>query len=127
MRFARWVFAVAGLCGLVVIIPPYFMEDRFGLEHPPAINHPEFYYGFLGVTLAWQLLFLLIAYDPIRYRPAMLPALVEKIGFVAAVFSLFALDRVSGNIVVFAAFDAMWFVLFAIALLRTPHTRAKME
>jgi hypothetical protein len=127
MRFARWVFAVAGLCGLAVIVPPYFMEERFGLEHPPAVNHPEFYYGFMGVTLAWQFLFLLIAYDPIRYRLAMLPAMVEKISFVAAVFSLYALHRVSGSIVGFAVLDAMWFVLFAISLLRTPHAREKME
>src|SRR5262249_47024559 len=81
MRFAKWVFVLAGITGIVMIVPPYFLEQQFGRDNPPEVNHPEFYYGFLGVTLAWQCMFLVIATDPKSYRMAMLPAMLEKAGF----------------------------------------------
>ena len=67
MRFARIVFSIAGVYGLAVVVPMYFLEDRIGREQPPSITHPEFYYGFAGITLAWQLVFLVLASDPFRY------------------------------------------------------------
>jgi len=54
MRFAKWVFLLAGVSGLLVVAPPYFLEGKMGELDPPPVNHPEYYYGFLGVTLAWQ-------------------------------------------------------------------------
>ena len=120
MRFARWVFMVAGVLGVIIMIPMYFFEERVGLDHPPAITHPEIYYGFVGVTLAWQLMFLVIAFDPIRYRLAMLPAIVEKLSFVIAILVLCVLGRVSGSVIGFAALDAVWMVLFTVAFLRLP-------
>ena len=50
MKFAKRVFLVAGVYGVIVIVPMYFAEGRIGRDHPPAITHPEFYYGFLGVA-----------------------------------------------------------------------------
>ena len=44
----------------------------------PEINHPELYYGFVGVTLAWQIVYVLIGLDPLRYRPFMLLARSAK-------------------------------------------------
>ena len=61
MKFARLIFGAAGIFGLVVIGPMYFLEDRIGSDTPPAITHPEFFYGFVGVVLAWQIAFLCIA------------------------------------------------------------------
>jgi hypothetical protein len=123
MRFARWVFMVAGICGLVIMVPMYFLEDHFGQEHPPAITHPEIYYGFIGVTLAWQLMFLVIADDPVRYRLAMLPAIFEKASFVFAILILCVLGRVTGSVIGFAVLDAIWMVLFTIAFLRLSKER----
>jgi hypothetical protein len=120
MRFARWVFMVAGVLGMIIMIPMYFFEERLGLDHPPAITHPEIYYGFVGVTLAWQLMFLVIAFDPIRYRLAMLPAIVEKASFVIAILVLCVSGRVTGSVIGFAALDAVWMVLFTVAFLRLP-------
>ena len=120
MRFARWVFMVAGVLGMIIMIPMYFFEERLGLDHPPAITHPEIYYGFVGVTLAWQMMFLVIAVDPIRYRLAMLPAIVEKVSFVIAILVLCVLGRVTGSVIGFAALDAVWMVLFTVAFLRLP-------
>src|SRR5947209_2535424 len=119
MRFARWVFMLAGASG-VLIVAPLYLEGRFFEQHPPAINRPEFYYGFAGVTLAWQVLFLVIAADPVRYRLVMLPAMLEKAGFAVAVPVLYAQQRVEAMWLAAAAMDAAWLVLFAAAFLVTP-------
>src|SRR4051812_247151 len=120
MRFARWVFLMAGVSGILLVVPAYFLERQAGEDDPPPINHPEYYYGFFGVTLAWQLLFLVIASDPVRYRRAMLPAMLEKASFAVAIPVLHAAGRVAGVWVGFASMDATWLVLFLVAYLRTP-------
>lgn len=119
MRFARLVFLIAGVSG-VLIIGPLYLEARFFADNPPQINRAEFYYGFAGVTLAWQLMFLVIAADPVRYRMAMLPAMVEKLSFAGVIPFLYASGRVSGMWLWAAAMDGTWLVLFVIAYLLTP-------
>ena len=120
MRFARWVFVAAGVYGVAVLAPQYFLEGRVGRDYPPPVTHPEFYYGFAGVCLAWQVMFLVIAADPVRYRGAMLPAVLEKASFAVAVPALYATGRVPAVLVGFAAADAAWGLLFVAAYLRTP-------
>src|SRR3954471_15547870 len=118
MRFARWVFLLAGVCGIVIMTPMYFLEERLGQDSPPAITHPEIYYGFVGVTLSWQLMFLVIAFDPLRYQLAILPAIVEKASFVLAILILCIFGRVSGLLIGFAVLDAIWMALFTVAFVR---------
>jgi hypothetical protein len=125
MLFAKWVFLLAGISGVILVVPPYSLEERFGQDHPPPINHPEFYYGFFGVTLSWQFLFLVIGSDPIRFRTAILPSILEKASFAVAIPVLFALERVTAIWIGFASMDAVWLVLFLIAYLRTPKAEAK--
>ena len=90
MRFARVVFSIAGIWGFLVLTPLYFMLDLVGREYPPPVTHPDFYYGFVTITLAWQVAFLVIATDPIRFRPFMLVAMLEKFGYVATMWALYA-------------------------------------
>ena len=78
MTFSKRVFFWSGVYGIIVLFPMYFLENKIGLDFPPAINHPEHYYGFIGVALAWQLAFLMIARDPVRFRPLMIPAIVRN-------------------------------------------------
>ena len=59
-RFTKTVFLVAGIYGLMILAPIYFIKNKFGQETPPAITHPEYFYGFLGVALSWQVLFLIL-------------------------------------------------------------------
>jgi hypothetical protein len=124
MRFAKWVFLLAGITGVLMVIPPYFLEQRFGQDNPPPVNHPEFYYGFFGVTLGWQFMFLVIGSDPIRFRRAMLPAMVEKASFSIAIPILYVMERVAVTWVGFALMDGTWLALFIIAYLRTPQEKA---
>jgi len=43
MKFARIVFWVACVWGLLVITPLYFMFDLIGRKDPPPITHPGFF------------------------------------------------------------------------------------
>jgi hypothetical protein len=120
MRYARWVFLLAGVSGILMVVPPYFLEEQLGRDYPPPINHPEWFYGFLGVTLAWQFMFLVIASDPVRFRMAMLPAMLEKASYAIAIPVLFMQERVPLRWVGFASMDGLWLLLFISAYLRTP-------
>lgn len=55
MKFARYTFLIAGIYGLIVMLPQYFLEQRIANDSPPAVTHPEFFYGFIGITVAFQL------------------------------------------------------------------------
>jgi hypothetical protein len=119
LKFAKVVFTVAGIWGILVTWPLYFLYDFIGRQSPPAINHPEFYYGFAGVTLTWQIVFLLIARDPARYRVMILPSILEKFSYVIANLVLFANQRMSASQALPSMTDLMWALLFVAALLKT--------
>jgi hypothetical protein len=119
MKFARYVFLIAGIYGLIVLAPLYFLEARIGQDTPPAITHPEYFYGFVGVGLAWQLLFLIIARDPLRYRLAMLPSIVEKVTFGIACLALYLQQRLTLQMLMISGIDMGWAILFAISFVKT--------
>lgn len=115
VRFSQWIFLAAGVIGLIETLPLYFAEATLNRTQPPALTHPEFYYGFLGVVAAWQVAFLIISTDPRRYRP-LLPALsMEKALYPAAVFVLLAHGRVAASTAAVASIDLLWLALFIAA------------
>jgi hypothetical protein len=120
MRFAKIVFTVAGVYGLLVLVPQFFLEERYGRDFPPPITHPEHYYGFVGLAVAWQVLFLILARDPVRYRPVMIAAVLEKLSFGVAAFVLYALGRVAPLVLAPAGVDLLLAALFVAAYLKTP-------
>jgi hypothetical protein len=119
LKFAKVVFMVAGIWGILVAVPLYFMYDFIGRQSPPAINHPEFYYGFAGVTVTWQVVFLLIARDPARYRVMIIPSILEKFSYVIANLVLFANQRMLASQALPSMTDLMWALLFIAAFLKT--------
>jgi hypothetical protein len=92
MRFARIVYALAGIFGIAVLVPGLFAESA-GLL-PFRIAQPEFYYGFHGTALVWQFLFLFIAMDPVRWRVLMPFTFLEKIAFFVPILWLWSQGRV---------------------------------
>ena len=120
MKFAKVVFRVAAVSGVLIITPLYFMFDLIGHKDPPPITHPAFFYGFVGVALAWQIAFLIIGSDPVRYRPLMIPSIFEKFSYAAAVTILVMQARTNPSDMVFAGTDFLLGVLFVIAYLKTP-------
>lgn len=105
------------------MLPQYFLEHATGRMYPPAITHPEYYYGFIGVTVAWQVVFLIIAQDPVRYRPMMIPSILEKAGFGFAAIPLFLLGRLSAQMLGAALIDMTLGVFFVAAYARTSSVR----
>jgi hypothetical protein len=88
-KFSARVFLGAGIYGVVALLPQYFLEEKLARDFPSPLNHPEHFYGFIGVALAWQFVFLIIAGDVQRYRPLMLPATLEKLSFGVAALVLY--------------------------------------
>jgi len=119
MRFAKVVFRIAGIWGLLVITPLYFMFDLIGRQDPPPITHPGFFYGFVGLALAWQVAFLFIAGDPVRYRPLMIPSMIEKFSYGAAIVILVLQARMHSSDLVFAGTDLVLCALFVMAYVKT--------
>jgi hypothetical protein len=115
MKFAKYTFMIGGILGLTALLPQYLMENKVGTDNPPAITHPEFFYGFLGVAIAFQIAFLIIASDPVKYRLMILPSIVEKFSFGIAVVILFLTGRAAGQIVIAAALDLILGILFIIS------------
>ena len=118
MKFAKVVFTIAGIWGVLLLAPLYFIFDLIGQQDPPPITHPAFFYGFVGVALAWQVAFFIIARDPIRFRPIMIPSILEKLGYGGAVVILYAQGRMHGQDLAFGLVDLLFVVLFIVAFVR---------
>jgi hypothetical protein len=110
MTFARIVFAVAGVWGLLILPPLYYRA--------PADTRPEDYFGFLAVALAWQIAFLIIATNPVRFRPLMPAAMLEKFIYVGTIGTLVYQERVTGVVIFGAAADLVLGCLFVAAFFR---------
>ena len=119
MRFAKSVFWIAGLWGIVVLVPLYFLVDISGKPWPPPLNYPHFFYGFISVALAWQIAFLIIGSSPARYRLLMIPAILEKLGHVATVSTLYARGAIGVDDAMTASPDLLLGILFVIAFIKT--------
>jgi hypothetical protein len=117
-RFARRVYTVAGIYGLIVMLPQYFLADRIGRDAPPPITHPEYFYGFIGVVLAWQLAFLVIGREPARFRALMPVTVLEKLVFAVPVLLLWSKGRVAASVLPFAGLDLILGALFLVSYLR---------
>jgi len=115
-----WILRIAGLYGIAVILPGFFSEAHYSGMFPPAVNHLEFYYGFYGVTFAWQIAFLVMATDPVRYRPLLIPAFLEKGLFPAFIAWLYATGRVSFMLFAMSWIDIVFLVLFILGFRALP-------
>jgi hypothetical protein len=119
MKFAKIVFWIAAVWGILVLTPLYFLYDTIGRQDPPPITHPGFYYGFVGCALAWQLAFVVIARDPVRCRPMMILSVFEKFSFAASQTVLFLQHRLHPTDWFLGGVDGLLGVLFLVAFVRT--------
>ena len=119
MKFAKIVFWIAGIWGILVLTPLYFMFDVIGRQDPPDITHPGFYYGFVSVALTWQVAFLVIAQDPVRFRMMMIPSVLEKFGYGVSLLVLYLQRRIHPPDLVLVAVDGTLGLLFLVSFFRT--------
>jgi hypothetical protein len=113
------VFVGAGVWGIVLLTPVYFLFDAIGRLPSGPVTYPQFYYGFLAVTMAWQLAFLVIGSDPARFRLMMIPSVVEKLAFVLSLSVLFVQGRATVMDMMVVAPDFLLGILFTIAFVKT--------
>lgn len=118
-RFASRVFGMAAVYGITVLLPQFFLEDTLGRHFPPPPNHPEHFYGFVGIALAWQIAFWIIARDPLRHRAVMIPAVLEKLAFGIAAPVLYFQGRLDAMTLGAGLVDLLLAALFALAFLVT--------
>ncbi len=119
MKFAKILFYIAGVWGILVITPLYFIFNEIPKKDPPPITHPLFYYGFAGVALAWQFVFVVIGSNPARFRPLMLVSILEKLGYFIPAAILYQQHRVKPFDVGLACGDALLAILFLMAYFKT--------
>lgn len=119
MRFAKFTFLVAGIWGIAVLTPLFWLRDITGRQYVPPADYPHFFYGFVGVAMAWQLAFLVISSNPARFRPFMIPSVLEKLGFVTTLLILYSRGRIPAVDAQAALPDLLLGILFIVAFLKT--------
>src|SRR5271154_2421350 len=119
MKFARIVFCIAGIWGVLILTPLYFIFDMIGHNDPPPITHPAFYYGFVSVGLAFQIAFIVIALDPVRLRPMMIPSMIEKFGYSTTLIVLYLQNRLHPQDLALGGVDVLFGLLFLAAFFKT--------
>src|SRR4029079_9279939 len=122
MKFARVVFIGGGVWGIVILTVVCFLLDSptYGVG---GREHSELAYGFVAVAMAWQVAFLVIGSDVRRFRPMMISALLDKLGYVLPVTLVFACNRIPAADAVPAAPDFILGLLFVGAYLKSADVR----
>jgi len=119
MKFGKIVFWIAGIWGVLTLTPLYFMFNLIGRQDPPPITHPGFYFGFISVGLAFQIAFIVIALDPVRLRPMMIPSAVEKFGGGGSFLVLYLQHRLTPGDLALGCIDLLFGALFLAAFFKT--------
>lgn len=119
MKFAKYVYYIAGFYGIVALAPMYFMETKIGQDAPPAITHSEFFYGFVGVALVFQLVFIVMAGNPAKYRALMPLTILEKLSFAVPTAILYFQNRLATQLFAAGMIDLFLGLLFVAAFLKT--------
>ena len=122
MNFAKWVYRIAGIYGLLVLAPLLFLERVVSQTSPPAITHPEYYYGFAITGVAWQVVFLVMSNDPQRFRALMPVTWLEKSWGLIAV-ALYIENRISSQVLGLGLIDLLLGVFFVGAYFNTTRIR----
>ena len=127
MKFAKYVFIAAGVWGITVLTPLFFLVDITGRSYPAPADYPHFYYGFVAVAMAWQVAFLVIGSDPVRFRPLMIVAFIEKAGYIITTTVLYREGRIPAADASTAIPDSVLLVLFIVAfVMTTPSVSARV-
>ena len=119
MKFARIVFTGAGVWGIAVLAPLYFLFDLTGRQYAPPTSYPQFFYGFLSVAMAWQIAFLLIGSRPDRFRPLMVMAMIEKFSYVLTLVVMYLRSSIPAIDATPALPDGLLGILFVVAFIKT--------
>ena len=114
MKFARIVFWIAGAFGIVALVFLYLTPGS------------PIYYGLLATLVAWQAGFFVIGSDPRRFRPLMIPAVLEKGLWMVTLVILHLKGQVTArDLAANAATHGVLGVLFLVAFIKTAGVRQR--
>ena len=74
---------------------------------------------FTTVAMAWQIAFLVIGFNPVRFRPLIIPAVIEKIGYVLVLAVLHSQGRIPWADAQAGVPDFILGLLFIVAYVKT--------
>jgi hypothetical protein len=118
VKISRNIFRISAVYGILILAPQLFRESAFTIAGS-QLNHPEFFYGFFLVSLAFQVVFLIISTDPIRYRPIMLACFIEKAGHATSCVWLFLNNRLAKDMLIASSPDVLMLCLFIYSYIIT--------
>jgi hypothetical protein len=119
VKFAKTVFGIAGVWGILVLAPLFFHVDLLGRKYPPPASYPHFFYGFVALAVVFQLVFFIIASDPTRFRPMIIPSILEKATYVAVCAVLYSRGQITSTAASTCGADLLLGVLFLCAYFAT--------
>ncbi|MBW8814725.1 MAG: hypothetical protein JF588_14990 [Caulobacterales bacterium] len=120
MVFAKRVFTWAAIFGFVMVAPLLVAESLVARLLHHTLTQPQWYYAFAEVALGFQVLYLMIGRDPVRYRPLMPVCAVCKFAFGATMWTLVGLGRTQPLLGLAATPDMLWAGAFLVAYRLTP-------
>ena len=112
-RWVRYWFGGAALYATIALLGSLVLP----LPAPPALL-PQLAFTF--TALAFQIVFGMIAFDPVRYRPLMLAGVVEKLGFAVPVLGLAGSGGCERLAIPFGVIDLVLGAGFFLAWRATP-------
>lgn len=118
LKAAKYIFGAAGIYGTALLLPRLnTWGERYSDKDwaPVPKEAPVYYYGFVSGALTWQLAFLLMARDPIKYRDLMPIAMLEKFVFVGSCAMLAWQGRLQPTMKIAAVVDGTLGALFVAA------------
>jgi hypothetical protein len=123
--FASRSFALAGIYGTALLLPRLSVwgERRSDKDWAPIGSSPVYYFGFVSGALTWQLGFLVMARDPVRYRALMPVAVLEKLVFAGSCAMLAWQGRLQPTMKIAAVIDASLGALFVAAYVLTRNSK----
>lgn len=117
---AKLIFRIAAAADILVLTPILFFPNRIGNPVPRPLTEPEYFHGFLALSLLFSILYLVIATNPIRYRPVMWIGILQKFVYPMAIFGLLSTHRTPPGKSFYAGMEFLFGLLFIIALVKTP-------
>ena len=124
-KFASRVFFIAGILGILTLVPQYFLAGKVGFGMPGPIDRVEYFYGFVGVALVWQFAFLVVSRDVMRFRPLMPICVLEKVAWGVPAVLLYLQGRISAELLFSGCFDLMLGLFFVLAYRATAPETAR--
>ena len=102
-----------------MLTPLYWLVDITGRHYVPPTDSPQFFYGFLSVAMVWQIAFLVIGSNPVRFRTLMILAVLEKLGYVGTLAVMYLQARIPAIDAQPIVPDLLLGILFIVAFFTT--------